>query len=166
MIVLGLVSYYFVEGYNLPNYSFSVRLTHFIYGLAIAFGLLPVQEYIHVLAYKSHGAKNSSYDANLKKLYFMALADKFVSNKKEVEVVALSPLSIATLILILFQYFVNSEWTLTVASVMLAHTAMYSGDFGLLSYFKLNKEKQVVTYDDNENKISYFYGRKDQRNTT
>jgi len=93
-------------------------------------------------------------------------SNESITNKKEVKVVALSPLSIATLILILFQYFVNSEWTLTVASVMLAHTAMYSGDFGLLSYFKLNKEKQVVTYDDNENKISYFYGRKDQRNTT
>ena len=35
---------------------------------------------------------------------------------------------------------------------------MCSGDFGLLNYFEFNKEKQIVTYDDVENKISYFYG--------
>jgi hypothetical protein len=36
---------------------------------------------------------------------------------------------------------------------------MCSGDFGILSYFELHKDKEVVTYDDIENKISYFYGR-------
>ena len=159
MIVFGLVGYFFVKGFNLPTYSLGDRFTHFSYGLAIAFALLPLHEYIHVLAYKSQGATNTSYDANLKKFYFMALADKFVANKKEFEVVALAPFIIITTALIFILFFVNSEWTLTVASVLLAHTAMCSGDFGLLSYFEFNKEKQLVTYDDIENKISYFYGK-------
>lgn len=46
--------------------------------------------------------------------------------------------------------------------VLLAHTAMCSGDFGLLSYFEFNKEKNVVSYDDVENKISYFYAKLDK----
>lgn len=158
-IVLGLVGYYFVEGYNLPNYSFGDRFTHFSYGLAIAIGLLPLHEYIHVLAYKSQGAKNTSYDANLKKFYFMALADKFVANKKEFEIIALAPFIFISTVLIILLFFVNAGWTLTVVSILFAHTAMCSGDFGLLGYFEFNKEKQVVTYDDIENKISYFYGR-------
>lgn len=166
IIVFGLVGYLFVQNYNLPDYSFGERFTHFSYGLAIAFALLPLHEYIHVLAYKSQGATNTSYDANLKKFYFMALADKFVANRKEFEVVALAPFVIITSILIFLFFIVGSNWTLTIGSILLAHTAMCSGDFGLLSYFEYNKNKQPVTYDDVENKISYFYGQTDERKTT
>jgi hypothetical protein len=166
IIVFGLVSYLFVQGFNLPTYSLGDRFAHFSYGLALAFALLPLHEYIHVLAYKSQGAKNTSYDANLKKFYFMALADKFVANKREFEIVTLAPFIIITTILTILLFIVSSSWTMTVASVLLAHTAMCSGDFGLLSYFEFNKEKHVVTYDDIEKKISYFYGRIDERKTT
>jgi hypothetical protein len=41
--------------------------------------------------------------------------------------------------------------------ILFAHTAMCSGDFGLLNYFEFYKDKEIVTYDDVENKISYFY---------
>ncbi len=166
IIVFGLVGYYFFLDYNSPNYSLSNRFTHFSYGLAIAFVLLPLHEYIHVLAYKSQGAINTSYDANLKKFYFMALADRFVANKKEFEIVALAPFIIITTILLLFLFFVNTSWALTISGILLAHTAMCSGDFGLLSYFQFNKEKQTVTYDDVENKISYFYGLTNKSKTT
>lgn len=165
-IVFGFVGFFFVKGFDLPNYSFSGRFTHFSYGLAIAFALLPLHEYIHVLAYKSQGATNTSYDANLKKFYFMALADKFVANKKEFEVVALAPFIIISTTLTFVLIFVDPEWALTVASVLLAHTAMCSGDFGLLSYFEFHKEKQLVTYDDVENQISYFYGQTNEKKMT
>jgi len=156
-IAFGLVGYFFVQGYQLPNYSLGYRFTHFSYGLAIAFALLPLHEYIHVLAYKSQGATNTSYDANLKKFYFMALADKFVANKKEFQVVALAPFTVVTTILIILLFIVNINWTLTISSVLLAHTAMCSGDFGLLSFFEFHKDKEPVTYDDVENKVSFFY---------
>ena len=163
IFVFGLAGYFFIEGYNLSEYSFGDRFTHFSIGLAIALALLPLHEYIHVLAYKSQGATKTSYDANLKKFYFMALADKFVVNKKEFEVVDLAPfLTITTILTVLF-FVTNSNWTLTIVGTLLAHTAMCSGDFGLLSYFEYHKTKQVVTYDDVENKISYFYGQVDER---
>ncbi|MBK9290983.1 MAG: DUF3267 domain-containing protein [Bacteroidetes bacterium] len=166
IIIFGVVGYLFVQNYNLPDYSFGERFAHFSYGLAIAFVLLPLHEYIHVLAYKSQGATKTSYDANLKKFYFMALADKFVANKKEFEVVALAPFVIITTILTIALFSVNANWTLTIASILLAHTAMCSGDFGLLSFFEFHKDKEPVTYDDVENKISYFYGRPNKRKTT
>ena len=124
LIVFGLVGYLFVQDFNLPDYSFGERFTHFSYGLAIAFALLPLHEYIHVLAYKSQGATNTSYDANHKKFYFMALADKFVANKKEFEVVALAPFIIITTTLIIILFIVSSAWTLTITSILLALTAM------------------------------------------
>ena len=164
-LFFGLVGYYFVQDFNLPDYSFGDRFTHFSYGLAIAIALIPLHEFIHVLAYKSQGAKNTSYDANLKKFYFMALADKFVANKKEFEIVALAPFTLITTTLITCLSMANANWALTISSVLLAHTAMCSGDFGLLNYFEFNKEKQTVTYDDVENKISYFYGQISEKKT-
>lgn len=166
IFILGLAGYLFVNGYNLADYNFLDRFTYFSYGLAIAFLLVPFHEYIHVLAYKLQGATNTSYDANLKKFYFMALADKFVANKKEFEIVALAPFTVITTILTLLLFLVNPNWTLTIIGVLLAHTAMCSGDFGLLSFFEFHKDQEVLTYDDVENKISYFYGRTDERNTT
>ena len=142
-VLFGLVGYCFIQGCSLPTYSFAERFTHFSYGLAIAFTLLPLHEYIHVLAYKSQGAVHTSYDANLKKFYFMALADKFVANKKEFEIVALAPFVIITTILLMLLIVANANWALTIFSVLLAHTAMCSGDFGLLSYFEFHKDKET-----------------------
>jgi hypothetical protein len=73
LVIFGIVGYLFVKDYSLADYSLSVRFTHFSYGLAIALALIPLHEHIHVLAYKSQGATNTSYDTNLKKFYFMAL---------------------------------------------------------------------------------------------
>lgn len=162
LIFAVLVGYFFAVGYNLPNYSLGERFTHFSYGLVLALTLIPLHEYIHVLAYKSQGATNTSYDANLKKFYFMALADKFVANKKEFRIVGLAPFVFISIMLIIVLLLVNTHWALTISSVLLTHTAMCSGDFGLLSYFELHKDKDIVTYDDIENGISYFYGKKNE----
>jgi len=120
---------------------------------------LPLFEYIHVLAYKINGATNTSYDANLRKFYFMALADKFVANKREFQIIALAPFLIISSILISIIFYADQSWTLTCVATLLAHTAMRSGDFGLLSYFDYHQDKEVVTYDEVENNISFFYGR-------
>lgn len=162
-IAFGLAGYFFVEGFNSPDFDFFSRFTHFSYGLAIALLLLPLHEYIHVLAYKSQGAKNTSYAANFKKFYFMALADKFVANQKEFVIVALAPFVFITTMFTMLFFIVPDAWSLTIVGTLLAHTAMCSGDFGLISYFEYNKDRQIVTFDDVEQKLSYFYGVADKK---
>jgi len=149
----------FLYNYSLNNFNVWNGLTYLSYGLAIAFGLVPIHEYIHVLAYKSQGAIHTSYDANLKKFYFMAIADQFVANKKEFQIVALAPFTVISGILVILLLFSGQYWTFTILGVLLTHTAFCSGDFGLLSYFQSQKEMDVVTYDDKKNGISYFYGK-------
>lgn len=158
-VLFAFAGYYFVSGWNEPEYSFANRFLYFSYGLALSFLLMPLHEYIHGLAYKSQGAKITSYDANFRKLYFMALADKFVANRKEFLVVALAPFVVITIILIVMIFISNPDWKITFIACLLAHTSMCSGDFGLLSYFEFHKNKEMVTYDDVGNKTSYFYGR-------
>jgi len=162
LLIFGLTGYLLVSDFNSENYSFAKKFTSFSYGLALALLLLPLHEYIHVLAYKMNGAVNTSYDANLRKFYFMALADKFVANKREFQIVALAPFLTISSILIGSIFLVNENWILTIMATLLAHTAMCSGDFGLLSYFDYHRDKDIVTYDEVESNISYFYGRPKQ----
>jgi hypothetical protein len=158
LLAFGAVAYVLVSGYTSGIFTIPEGLTHLSYGLAIAFLLLPVHEYIHVLAYKSQGAEHTSYDANLKKFYFLAVADRFVANRREFQIVALAPFIVITALGLTLLLFTSPLWTLTVLGALLTHTAFCSGDFGLLSYFDFHKKKEVVTYDDKEKKVSFFYG--------
>lgn len=156
LIALGLVGYYFVSGYRSENYHLEIQITRLSYGLALAFALIPLHEYIHVVAYKWQGATNTSYRVNLKKFYFMALADGFVASKREFEVVALAPFTTVSVAATMLLLLGNPSWSLTVCSTLLAHTSMCSGDFGLLSYMELHKDNQPVTFDDVGKETSYF----------
>jgi hypothetical protein len=88
---------------------FMEGVVYLSYGFAIAFLLIPIHEYIHVLACKSQGAKNTSYDDNLKKFYFMAIADQFVANRKEFKIVALALFVVVSIISCVL-LFVSNEY--------------------------------------------------------
>jgi len=157
MLLIVFVGYLFITGFKEPDFNIVERFGQVSIGFLLAFLLLPLHEYIHVLAYKSQGATHTSYDMNLKKFYFMALADRFVANRKEFIIVALAPFLTISVILIFLAMMLHHDTTLLIIAILLAHTAMCSGDFGLLSYFEFHKEKEIVTYDDVEKKVSYFY---------
>ena len=159
VFVFGATGYFLIHFYKEGAYTMEVGLIHLFYGFAIAFLLLPVHEFIHVLAYKSQGAKHTSYDANLKKFYFLAVADKFVASKKEFQMVALAPIVVISSVLLVTLFFTDPDWTMTVLGVLLVHTAFCSGDFGMLSYFDFHKDKDIVTYDDKAGRVTYFYGK-------
>lgn len=160
LIALGIVAKFFID-FTTPGFTIGQAANHISYGLAIAFGLVPLHEYIHVLAYKSQGAKNTSYDANLKKFYFMAMADQFVANRKEFRVVALAPFVVISGILLLVLPFSGQLWSYAILGTLLTHTAFTSGDFGLLSFFDFYKNRNIVSYDDKAGRISYFLEKQD-----
>lgn len=116
-------------------------LSHFAYGIALSFLLIPLHEYIHVLAYKMLGAKYTSYDVNLKKFYFLAIADRFVANRSEFTIVALAPFVIITLGTSIMICLTPLLWKLIFFGELFTHTACCSGDFGFLSYFEYHKKK-------------------------
>jgi hypothetical protein len=139
------------------NISIGNSLSHLSYGIALTFLLIPLHEFIHVLAYKSQGAVNTSYDANLKKFYFLAIADKFVASKKEFRIVALAPFVVISIGLFVLFPFVTINWQISLLGIFITHTACCSGDFGMLGYFDYHKDKIILTYDDKEEKTTYFY---------
>ncbi|MDQ3051722.1 MAG: DUF3267 domain-containing protein [Bacteroidota bacterium] len=122
--------------------------------------LAPIHELLHGWAYRIEGARKVSYKANWKKLYFMAVADQFITNRKAFHFIALTPFLIISLMMLLLSCFVPPGFKVLFLALLWLHASMCSGDFGLMSYFAENKEREVITYDDEASGISYFYSKK------
>ena len=135
------------------------RLSYFATGLAVALALLPLHELIHAAAYRLLGAQQTSFDMNFKKFYFMALADKFVANRREFTIVALAPFVVISCLLLVGMLFGPVPWKFSLLGALLTHATMCSGDFGLLNYFAEHRDMDVVTFDDVASKVTYFYGK-------
>ena len=150
-----------VNQFFLPaSLGFLEMIGYLSYGVLLAFLLIPLHEYLHLLAYKYFGAKETSLAADWKKFYFMAIAHKFVATQKAFIIIAICPFVVISSLLIVASLVVAMPYQLTFASCLLMHTAMCSGDFGLLSYCTHTNNKSLVTYDDAVEKISYFYIKK------
>lgn len=121
VLSLALIALFVWMEYYFSDFHIGRMFTYFSYGIGIAFLLVPVHEYIHVLAYKTQGAATTSYDVNLKKFYFMALADKFVASRREFIIVALAPIIGISLILVLLLPFVDYPWVYTILGVLMTH---------------------------------------------
>ncbi len=156
ILSLAAIGLLFGINHATDTVSFGTGFTYFSYGIFIAFLLIPIHEYIHVLAYRSQGAAQTSYDVNWKKFYFMAVADRFVADRKEFQIVALAPFVIISTVLLVLFFVVSPICQFMLLGIFFTHTACCSGDFGLLSYFSFHNNKAVVTYDDAANKVTYF----------
>lgn len=143
------------------NFDLSIGecLNYLSYGIALSFTFVPLHEFIHVLAYKWQGAKHTSYDVNLKRFYFLAIADKFVANKKEFIIVALAPLVVISTGLLLCLLFTGPLWTCTILGALITHGLLSAGDISLISYFQWHKKLEVITYDDKALQTTYFYSK-------
>jgi hypothetical protein len=157
IIALALIGLFFGFMAGRNSIGLGDAFGYFSYGILFAFLLIPIHEYIHVLAYRSQGAVRTSYDVNWKKFYFMAVADQFVADRREFQIVALAPFAVISTALFLLFFLVNPLWQFTIIGVFFTHTACCSGDFGLLSYFSFHKKEGVVTYDNAAEKRTYFY---------
>jgi hypothetical protein len=159
IMIVAWIVFWFLRFSDIKDNPLNFAYAHFFLGLVLALLLVPIHEFIHVLAYKSQGAVSTSYDANLKKFYFLAIADQFVANALEFQIIALAPFVVVSSILLLLLIFVPLLWSFTILGLLFMHTSFCSGDFGLLSYFEHHKDKEMVTYDDKTYGISYFYGK-------
>jgi hypothetical protein len=136
-------------------------LKQFLYGLIISLTIvIPFHELIHALVYLLLGAKKIRFGAVLKHFAFYAVADDFVANRNAFIFLALSPFIIVSLLNIAGFIFVHGYASYTYISVLFFHATMCAGDFALLSYFEYHRDKELYTFDDVGNKISYFYFKK------
>ena len=159
IISFALLLFFCMNLYHSRNHGISKILLQISFGIPLTLAFIPIHELIHALAYKLQGAKKTSFDYNFQRFYFLAIADKFVTSKREFKIIALSPFLAISFVLLIASYLTGEWWRVTILTSLMIHTIACSGDFALLSYFEFNRQKKVITYDDKENKVSFFYGK-------
>lgn len=157
LLLFFWIGLFIVDYLSEPGFNWGSRLSYSALGLVLSLLIIPIHEWIHSLAYKYVGARETSYDANWKKFYFMAMAHKFVANYREFRIVALAPLVVITLAGMISMALPIGLWKFSIASFLLIHSLFSSGDIALLNFFVNNREREMVTYDDKAARMSYFY---------
>lgn len=140
------------------RYGVDDWLTGFGLGVVIFILLFPIHEGLHGLAYKLLGARDVRFAVSLRQLYAYALAHHFVLGARRFAWVALAPFVVINAALaagaLTFEPF-----RFYLLCALLIHTTSTSGDFALLNFLWLNRGRGMVTYDDADERHSYFYAR-------
>ena len=118
--------------------------------------VIPFHELLHGLAYIILGAKKIKFGANLQQFFFFVTADRFLVNRKELFFLALLPFGVLNLALMMVALFWLTQYSILFGFLLLSHNLMCIGDFAVTNYV-LNEKEEVFTYDEPENKKSFFY---------
>jgi len=139
-------------------YPFKNILFHSMLGLVV-FPLLsvPVHESLHVIPLFLAGARNIRAGMDLKQYIFYVTAHRHVTEAKQFKIIALIPFITVSLILLFLIFYIPGLWKWSLSLLLFVHTTMCAGDFALLNFYWLNKEKKIYTWDDADEKMAYFY---------
>jgi hypothetical protein len=125
-------------------------------GFPATFVLIPLHELIHGWVYRYLGAKNIEYKVIWHKFIFLTIADKFVANRQEFTRVAIAPFLVINLLLISIYFFANGIFAYLILGSLLMHTGACSGDFALINYFYIHRQRQLLTYDEAQSEVTYI----------
>ncbi len=150
-----------IYGMIIHDRAFLGILKQYFYGLIISFSIIiPVHEIVHGIVYILLGAKKILFGAELKQFAFYAVADNFVTGRTGFYILAISPFVVISLLNFAGFIFVHGVASYTYISMLFFHTTMCIGDFALMSYYDVHKNKEIYTFDDVKSRISYFYYKK------
>jgi hypothetical protein len=118
--------------------------------------IIAPHELLHGLAYRILGARHIRFGVDFQQFIFFVTADRFPITRNELKFLALAPFVVINAATIAVTAIWFTEWTLLSATLLLSHNIMCIGDFALTSF--ANKQRgELYTYDEIENKKSYFY---------
>jgi hypothetical protein len=133
-------------------------LLHSVIGLIILpVIIIPVHELLHIIPYYFSGAKNIRVGMDLKQYMFYVTAHKHVASPFQFRIVALTPIIIISLGLILSVILLPGLWKWSLSLFLFVHATMCAGDIAMLNLYRVNKTKEIYTWDDVEKKMAYFY---------
>jgi hypothetical protein len=133
-------------------------LLHSSLGLII-FPLLciPVHEFLHIIPFYMSGAKNIRVGMDLKQYLFYVTAHRHVASHLQFRIVALTPFLFISAGLILLILNLPGLWKWSLSLFLFVHATMCAGDFALLNFYFINRNKIIYTWDDADKKEAYFY---------
>jgi hypothetical protein len=120
--------------------------------------LLPLHELIHAIAYRLVGARDIRWDYSVRMMAAWVIAHRFVADRRQFAVVALAPFVVINAGLIVSILLFPSA-AVFLLFVLLWHLHGCAGDWSLLSFVWINRERGFWTFDDATEGRSYFFGR-------
>ena len=147
-------SYYKYAGY------FPIRemILHSTLGL-IFFPVLciPVHELLHIIPYYFAGARKIRVGMDLKQYLFYVTAHRHVASPVRFQHCCYSPFSHIKHSHYCYCLYVPGLWKWSLSLFLFVSTTMCAGDFALLNFYFINRNKKIYTWDDADQKIAYFY---------
>jgi hypothetical protein len=133
-------------------------LLHSILGF-ILFPVLcvPLHELLHIIPYYFSGAKNIRVGMDLRQYMFYVTAHRYVATPVQFIIVAIIPFLIISIVTFFLILFIPGLWKWSLSIFLFVHATMCAGDFALLNFYYLNRNKKIYTWDDADEKIAYFY---------
>lgn len=141
------------------EYRFLTILMHSSIGLII-FPLILVipHEFLHIIPYSLAGARNIRIGADWKQYYFYVTSHLSPVGPLVYVSVALTPFLLISAGLIYLIFTLPSPlWSWSLLCTLFMHTTMCAGDFALINYYWINRDKKIITWDDADRKEAYFY---------
>jgi hypothetical protein len=120
--------------------------------------ILPLHEAVHALAYRMVGARDIRWDYSPRMLAVWVIAHRFVANARAFTFVALAPFVLINAALIAGAI-VWPAFAVFLLFVLLWHLHGSSGDWALLNFVWLHRDRGFWTWDDADAGRSWFYGR-------
>ncbi len=141
-----------------PYYPLKTIIFHTLLGLLIFPVLyIPVHELLHIIPFFVSGAKRIRAGMDLKQFMFYVTAHRHVTPPVQFKFVAIMPFIITGIVFFGLILIVPGVWKWSLSLFLLVHTTMCVGDFAMLNYYFIHRNKKIYTWDDFDEKISYFY---------
>jgi len=162
MVVFAVIMAYLVV-LSVKNGTVTPSLKYYLMALGCSFTLLiPVHELLHALAFLVLGKRDIGFGMQLKQFIFYAEANRQVLNRKEITVIAFTPLLLVGIASILFCIFTSTTPLFYFGlGIFLIHFLFCAGDMAMVSYF--NQQENIYSYDDRKERRSYFFKEKAEK---
>ena len=118
---------------------------------------IPVHELLHIIPYYLGGAKRIRTGMDLRQFLFYVTAHRHVASPVLFLIVAIVPFLLFSIVLLLLVFMLPGLWKWSLSLFLFVHTTMCAGDFALLNFYFINRNRKIYTWDDADQKIAYFY---------
>jgi len=137
---------------------FSKVIFHSFLGFLIIPAIsIPIHEILHVIPFYLSGARDIRMGMDLKQYIFYVTAHRYVASPLQFIIVALTPFLLISLVVIYLIIIFPPLWKWSFSAFLFVHSTMCAGDFALMNFYYINRDKTIYTWDDVDAKTAYFY---------
>jgi hypothetical protein len=135
----------------------SILFHSFLGFLVFPILIIPLHEGLHIIPFILTGARDIRIGADLKQYLFYVTAHRYVISPSEFRFVAYTPFIVVTIALLVLVFFLPGLWKWSLSVLLFVHTTMCAGDFALLNYYHINRNRKLYSVDDADEKTAFFY---------